>query len=130
MVQLKISISSLPNELKTSKCKNTVLYKHSVHPRTYLNKFQMETHKHCFYKEINSDQKLYRQACMCVRMDRWMDARIDVRNVVCIMTEFVYRYVCVCVCVCVCAGYVMYSCTYEFFYECIYLKCTRTYVCL
>ena len=98
MVQLKISISSLPNELKTSKCKNTVLYKHSVHPRTYLNKFQMETHKHCFYKEINSDQKLYRQACMCVRMDRWMDALIEVRNVVCIMTECVYRYVCVCVC--------------------------------
>jgi len=82
--QLKISNSSLPNELPAGKCKNTVLYKHSVHPRRYLNQIQTKTYKNYFCKETNTDQNLYRQACMYVRMDRWMDARIDVRNVVCV----------------------------------------------
>ena len=33
---------------------------------------------------------------MYVRMDRWMDARLHVRNVLCIMIDCVSRYVCIC----------------------------------
>ena len=70
-----------------------MLYKHSVHTVHYLKQLATKAYKSYFYKKTNAEQSLWRQAfmyvCTYVSLDRWMVARIDIRNVVCIMIDCV-----------------------------------------